>query len=495
MDIKAFLRHNWLYLVGFALYCTMLRQPYFGSILISDLADVHDLRVYLDGVMVLAGAGCMFLGKFAKTDFDLLKAPLVSALLFTTGIALTAITHHLDLSSNVLVFAGVVMLALGFVLLTYVWVKALRQISADHLLPLVMLAFTVSLLTGFADMLAGLAKDAFNIGIALGSIACARLVLEKADEEPEANQLDHPYHITQIVIVLIFVEILCCSLLRGAGNAGGVGYGLISNLQIAAYVVSAIVGLVFFALSVYGGPFVRASLLISGLSLLGLIIIIILFAASIEVRISPWFTSLYSALLVVLISLFAFRSDPARNGSTAYEAGAFVLVHGAISIVSFTAIPRLYSYDLEQAGAFMMPIALTASLAVAIGICAVLGVRLYQRASSLRASLGESASNSLWNSLIQQPHVAAEPISEEEKQSRLIQLAIERYRLTRREAEIVMLFAQGFSIKSTAEALHLAPSTVHSYTKSIYAKLGIHSKDETRDIARQLEADLFPSTR
>lgn len=50
--------------------------------------------------------------------------------------------------------------------------------------------------------------------------------------------------------------------------------------------------------------------------------------------------------------------------------------------------------------------------------------------------------------------------------------------LTEREAEVALLFAQGFSIGSVAEKLGIERSTAQSHSKAVYRKLGIHTKDE-----------------
>ncbi len=50
--------------------------------------------------------------------------------------------------------------------------------------------------------------------------------------------------------------------------------------------------------------------------------------------------------------------------------------------------------------------------------------------------------------------------------------------LSEREAEIMALIAHGNSQKHISEVLYLALGTVQWYAKTIYRKLGIHSKQE-----------------
>lgn len=53
-----------------------------------------------------------------------------------------------------------------------------------------------------------------------------------------------------------------------------------------------------------------------------------------------------------------------------------------------------------------------------------------------------------------------------------------RYRLSKREAEICALLGQGRSIPFVSDALFLAKSTVETHAKHIYAKTGVHSRQE-----------------
>ncbi len=50
--------------------------------------------------------------------------------------------------------------------------------------------------------------------------------------------------------------------------------------------------------------------------------------------------------------------------------------------------------------------------------------------------------------------------------------------LTRREAEVARLLADGKSHKEAARRLAVAPSTVRNQTQSIYSKLGVNSRAE-----------------
>lgn len=48
--------------------------------------------------------------------------------------------------------------------------------------------------------------------------------------------------------------------------------------------------------------------------------------------------------------------------------------------------------------------------------------------------------------------------------------------LSPQERRIVALFALDYTIKETARELRIHPETVKTYTRRIYAKLGVHTK-------------------
>jgi LuxR family maltose regulon positive regulatory protein len=60
--------------------------------------------------------------------------------------------------------------------------------------------------------------------------------------------------------------------------------------------------------------------------------------------------------------------------------------------------------------------------------------------------------------------------------------------LSPRELEVLRLLPTGLTAKELAEELIISVNTVRSHLKSIYAKLGVHSRHEA--VARATELDL-----
>ena len=67
------------------------------------------------------------------------------------------------------------------------------------------------------------------------------------------------------------------------------------------------------------------------------------------------------------------------------------------------------------------------------------------------------------------------------------EILAERYGLTEREAQIAELVARGHTIDGVADRLALAPSTVRSYSKGVYRKLGVHKKQEVVDLVARIQ--------
>lgn len=60
-----------------------------------------------------------------------------------------------------------------------------------------------------------------------------------------------------------------------------------------------------------------------------------------------------------------------------------------------------------------------------------------------------------------------------------------QFLLSNREVEVLALYALGWTQKRVAEELYISPSTAHAHIKRIYAKTGLHSRQEILDFMDQ----------
>lgn len=86
---------------------------------------------------------------------------------------------------------------------------------------------------------------------------------------------------------------------------------------------------------------------------------------------------------------------------------------------------------------------------------------------------------SLWG--LERPAMAPETTDTEQ----IIQALAETYGLTARETEVMALLMKGRNEPFISEALFISPSTTHSHVSHIYAKIGVHSRQELLDVAEQ----------
>lgn len=73
------------------------------------------------------------------------------------------------------------------------------------------------------------------------------------------------------------------------------------------------------------------------------------------------------------------------------------------------------------------------------------------------------------------------------------QTLIERFELSPRESEVLVAFAHGRNVSYLAQTLVLSPNTIRTHSKTLYAKLGVHSKQELVTLVEQQPLSPAPS--
>lgn len=83
------------------------------------------------------------------------------------------------------------------------------------------------------------------------------------------------------------------------------------------------------------------------------------------------------------------------------------------------------------------------------------------------------------------PRKEAPSLDEEDSDAIRCRRLQKRYLLTNRETEIMELFAHGYSMPHIAELLVVSENTVRTHSKHLYAKLGIHKRQELIELLEQ----------
>lgn len=95
---------------------------------------------------------------------------------------------------------------------------------------------------------------------------------------------------------------------------------------------------------------------------------------------------------------------------------------------------------------------------------------------------------SLWG--LERPAIAPEATDAEQ----VAHVMAQRYGLTARETEVMALLMKGRNEPFISEALFISPGTTHSHVSHIYAKIGVHSRQELLDVAEGQAARMTYAT-
>ena len=68
---------------------------------------------------------------------------------------------------------------------------------------------------------------------------------------------------------------------------------------------------------------------------------------------------------------------------------------------------------------------------------------------------------------------------------------MQRFGLTQREVEIIVLAEKGMNAKSIADELVISQSTAKSHLRNIYSKVGLHSRAEVIDVMKEQREYFF----
>lgn len=74
--------------------------------------------------------------------------------------------------------------------------------------------------------------------------------------------------------------------------------------------------------------------------------------------------------------------------------------------------------------------------------------------------------------------------NDSQENARRIEAMREHFRLSARETEVMELIVDGYTVPRIAEKLVVSENTVRTHSKRIYAKLGVHKKQELRDLLK-----------
>lgn len=494
-------RFKMLALVGLGSYCVMLRPPFFGSLALgpdpapSTMRFIYDALTILAGVILLVGSSSFRNSVFSKNR-RIVGVLGVSA---AVGILLIAAGNAFAVTSLAYYVFAIFLLCVGFAALTASWFHQLSRLPRKDVAPLTLAAFVASHIFGVLDVLPRVEASAISAVYPIASIAalalCARTEAGGMPSVAKGSVPSSERHsgffrrLRLFALLFIYLEVLCGAFLRSCYARGGVEYQ-VGDWTFLTYMVSAVIGIVLFAVACRAKTAAEGTLAIGGAGLVGFVLLAVSFSALPMQYLVPLVTGLYSALIVYMMALIElWKSDGDRTSATC--AGTFLVLYAAASAITATVLPTLLSYQRSMPQEYYAPVGVAAGLAIALGVCVVLlSMVSIQRESFLEATrlVREARANvnaSAAGASIAEPEFDADYLHE-----LAVHRIAERFGLTERERQTAALIAKGYTTKRAAEELVVAASTVQGYCKSIYRKMGIHRKDELIDAVNHAKSEL-----
>lgn len=471
----------------------MLRAPFFGSLTVGITSSFSGLRVVYDAALILIGC-ILALVSLQRTKAlrggerleDKLVLYAIGGILAVVGVVANSAGRSLGVTADVFYAASIIVLCAGFAALAVGWLRVLARLPRDKIAPIAMGSFVVSLVFGILDVLPR--EWASMMSALYPLLALIMLCLLQREEPLSSGQglkstpfLQDGYlrKIQICAMILIFAEIFCGAFLRSRWAHGGVNY-MPHPKTIYSYLVSIGIGLVFLWIALRAKTTAACTLAIGSVGLIGFMASTLLFAFVSPTVLSPFVTSLYSALLVYSIALIALWGTDNAHSSLACSA-FFLCTYGLASGVTSSIIPALLMYLQLSPADFLFPVSVAAGIAVSLGMCAVLFIMVIVNRGLFMNKLDQNE-NALDDDVAEQPRYE---LSSDERHEYVMDMIAARYDLTERERETASLMARGYTAKHVAEDLTVAVSTVKGYSKSIYRKMGIHRKDELIEIVKE----------
>lgn len=293
-------------------------------------------------------------------------------------------------------------------------------------------------------------------------------VIELADQHPLTDADEH-----RQVSRLVFRIVLCVALVGFAhelmrtlyiqmdiASAGGAAYALVQALAGAAVVIGAIlIALAMMSVKTLSMP----RLCYGGITLF-LMVGVLLGPAPL--------------LWASLTSIVPYAVNQVANSCF----GLFMWIMTAALCQRFSAT-RVRTFALIRAGWALGPLAglLLGRFALLVGGLTPATVYACMLVAVLAVFVAMGA---VFNERVLMETMDILPLERRERFQDKCRLIIERYGLSEREGEIMIMFAKGRNLAYIQDELFISKSTVSTHRQHIYKKLGIHSQQELLDLVQ-----------
>ncbi len=451
---------KWVWTIcGLSFFWLFLRRPFFSSLLVN-LQDYSQECLWLFTMTVVIAAGMLlYFGRrvhaIGKRDQSLILiasigAAVLSAVLVMTGDA-----------SFTLASAAILCLALSFASLACGWVSLLVHRPSRSVLLACLISFLLACILSAGFLLPSPSSGLLSAAAPLFSCLCWLFAKPADSLHDQAIPVpgDGARHVpTAFWLLALFL--LMSSVLRGLLYDGSVGT-LSPQSTIAPSGIAATLSLLFIGAMSRFSKEQRALRylwqIIVAIFFLGLLLLIVDSPTGISLGRAAVIAS-RTCLNVFLLACLCTSGDWAASKPPAFLAATFLLVDAASSLISYMAVPLFIGFAPESFESYIAPCAGLICFVLVIVSYGILGKHLFD---------GQ-----------------AQTASEQSDQDSSIEEWGRAYGLSQREQEVVLLLMEGNTVKRIGNLLFVAPSTVQSHMKSIYRKMGVHTRQEVIDLYR-----------
>lgn len=495
-----------LVVAGMTFLWPILRAPFrLTALSVSPVAgfspqSVFDLFLVLSGLVLLAAVPAFIRvlgGLRAKACLSC-----ASGIICASGVALLFLASSETEWAAFLMFSGACLLSIGVAMIFTMWGIRLVCLEFGALCCCVTLSYLASFLLGMFDYFEQVLRVlcfALPIGSAgiLGLSFIRSHSFASSNEEPLSEEAEGEGkalrgHVgNRMLLVFLVVGLLASAVVRSLWMHSSSGYQMSSGL-IPTYLISvglaASYVLVAFALKDKGLGMLVGVTLTMVVLLLG-----ILLCAIVEPRAGLGAVASSHTSFEFLLWSYLLLASFGHMRSIVRGMGLWLVAEGFTSVLAQLLIPRLLGIDAETSSDLAVFIALISMTLIAASFIG-LAIMLSKDALSQRLSVTLAPDDlSLENPTVE-PFDGGERTLSRELGGRtsveemafdeaLANELLNAYGLTERESQVAACMARGNSVKRAAELMFLAPSTVQGYTKIIYRKMGINSKQSLIDIA------------
>lgn len=477
--------------LGLTCFWPMMRAPFLGTVFPSGSASsarlAFDVVVVAIGVCVLSGITSR--GENPPCRFGGQQALAAGAATALGSVMLLAAAYFAP--SSALLLLGAAMLGLGFSLLSVAWMRTLAAMPPTCARLACVTSFPLSFLFGIADFshealcLLAIAMPLLSGGAlaVFGKRTCG-------DLEPWLRQgrecvSSDTYGALAAWAILGVAASGCVTSLWSCSS----GYSM-EPILVLTYVESLVLAL---ALAVIEA-LVRSE---AARSFFGLVTVTLLMVAGVCLCV-VFGVSVSLGVVSTSRTCFEFCLWVAAMRLASRDARAVGLPLVVVFLVAALAghlLPPLLGVGGEVSPEIAMRAALLCLVVMVVGLvvvaCAILARRLRNDSLVPSSEIGQGAvfppADEEDDAANDGVAVVVDETAHDGGRKHGASALGEGFGLTEREAEVALLVSRGNSVKRCSEVLCVAPSTVQSHMKSIYRKMGIHSRQELVDIVHDLQ--------